>query len=266
MFKAISKSHFWAIAQNTTLAIAVVIGLSQSAKADDTKIPETLQVSCNPFATSEVDAQCNSNLDLENESEQIAQRRGRRRKSKVEGYYAGGSLGAFFASDVDDVEANNAFGGSLFGGIKFNKYFSADVEFIGALGDFEDVEVTGGDDIELDYSGFGFYINPRAELPLFQLAGSSASIYISPGIGISQSNVGVDFNQPLNEGATFEISELDASQIGFSFQIKGGIKVPVSRTINVFGQVRYVTLPTDDFLVDDSLKFFSTEAGVSLNF
>ena len=266
MFKAISKSHFWAIAQNTTLAIAIVLGLSQGAKADDTKVSETLQVSCDPFVISEANAQCNSNLDADLQGDQIAQRRGRRRKSKVEGYYAGGSLGAFFASDVDDVEANNAFGGSLFGGIKFNKYFSADIEVIGALGDFEEVEVASGNDIELDYSGFGFYINPRAELPLFQLAGSSASIYISPGIGISQSNVSVDFNQPLNQGATFEISEIDASQIGFSFQVKGGVKVPVSRTINLFGQVRYVTLPTDDFLVDDSLNFFSTEAGVSLNF
>ncbi len=266
MFKAISKSNLWLIARNATLAVAVVLGLSQGAKAEDTKIYETLQVSCNPFAKSNVDAQCSSNLDIKPEAEQIAQRRGRRRKSRVEGYYAGGSLGIFFPSDIDDLETNNAFGGSIFGGIKFSKYFSTDIEVFAATGDFEDVEVEDADSIELDYTGFGFYINPRAELPLFNLAGSSASIYLSPGIGLSLTNIPVDFNQPLNPGAQLEISEIDATQIGFSFQVKGGVKIPVSRAINVFGQVRYAILPTDDLLIEDNLNLFSAEAGISFNF
>lgn len=268
MFKTIFKGNFGAVAQNTALAIAILLGLSQGAKAEDIKPKETIEVSCNPFAIDVSDSQCDSNSSIEPEPEQIAQRRGRRRKSRVEGYYAGGSLGVFFPNDIEDEETNNAFGGSIFGGIRFSRYFSADIEAFGAFGDFEDAtdDDPNTEDVELDYSAIGFYINPRAELPLFQIAGSFASIYISPGIGISQSNISVDFNTPLNQGATFEISEIDATQLGFSFQIKGGVKVPISRTINVFGQVRYATLPTDDFLLDDSLNLFSTEAGVSFNF
>ena len=266
MFKAVLQRNFWSIAKNTTLAIAIVLGLSQGAKAEEIETQDTIEVSCNPFASEISESECNRDLSVESQPEQIAQRRGRRRKSRVEGYYAGASLGIFFPNDLDDVETNNGFGGSVFGGVKFNKYFSADLEVFGAFGDFEDIEVDNGEDIELNYSGFGFYINPRAELPLFQLAGSTATAFISPGIGISSSTIEVDFNQALNPDSVLDISETDGTQLGFSFQVKGGIKIPVSSTINLFGQVRYAILPTDDFLVEDSLNLFSTEGGVSFNF
>lgn len=267
MFSSISKSNPWFIVQNLSLTVAVVLGTSLDAQAENTKTYETLQVSCNPFTTDTTHTQCNSDLLVKPEAETIAQRRGRRRKSKVEGYYAGGTLGIFFPSDLDDLlETNNAFGGSAFGGVKFSKYFSTDIEVFGALGDFEDLEVTDSNNIELDYSGFGFYINPKAELPLFDLAGSSATIYLSPGIGLSSTTISVDFGQDLANEAELDFQEVDGTQIGFSFQIKGGAKIPVSSSINLIAQVRYAILPTEDFLVDDSLKVFSTEGGLSFNF
>ncbi|MEM8832362.1 MAG: outer membrane beta-barrel protein [Cyanobacteria bacterium P01_G01_bin.19] len=268
MFKSISNCNLWTIAQNATLAVAVVLGFSLSAKAEDNKTYKTLEVSCNPFTTGELAAECNSDLGIQSETQLIAQRRGRSRKSKVDGYYAGATLGAFFPSDLDDIlEADTGFGGSFFGGVKFNKYFSADIEVFGASGDFEDIPIPGGSDIESTYSGFGLYINPKAELPVFKLAGSAASVYISPGIGVSVSNVEVDFGDNIADDDVVLFSqETDATQTSISFQIKGGVKVPVSKNISVIGQLRYVSLPTEDFLVDDNLNFFSTEAGVSFNF
>ncbi|NJL53443.1 MAG: hypothetical protein HC930_17070 [Hydrococcus sp. SU_1_0] len=103
---------------------------------------------------------------------------------------------------------------------------------IGAVGDFENVG-----SIELDYSGFGLYINPRAELPLFEIANSPASIFISPGIGLSLTTISVDFGQNLaNDSDVFNFREIDATQISFSFQVKGGVKIPVTNSINIIGQ------------------------------
>ena len=142
MYKSILKRNLWMIAQNATLAVAVVLGFSLSAKAEDTKTYETLQVSCSPFASSSLDSHCESNSVMESEAEQIAQRRGRNRKSKVDGYYGGLTVGVGFGSGELDLEVdgldNPEYGGSFlisfFEGIKFNKNLSADLEFLLAFG------------------------------------------------------------------------------------------------------------------------------------
>ncbi|MDJ0589156.1 MAG: outer membrane beta-barrel protein [Pleurocapsa sp. MO_226.B13] len=292
MFKAISKSNLWIIARNTTLAAAVVLGLSQGAKADDTKTYETLQVSCNPFASNKIDAQCSSNLDIKPEAEQIAQRRGRRRKSRVQGYYAGFGLGVGFPSgeidfgdieeiEFDDPEYDTAFIGNIFGGIKFTKNLAADLEFFLALGGVDSdslddafnqlvasVGAEGGLETDGDFSAFALYINPRFELPLS--SNGKFNVYVSPGIGISQTNVNFEAQSDIvdfvdDEGNDLNIdTDEDASNTGFTFQIKGGASVAFSDTLGAFAQVRYTSLPTDDDF--DSINIFGTDAGLKFSF
>ena len=138
------------MAQNATLAVAVVLGFSLNAQAEDTKTYQTLQVSCNPFISSNL-AKCDSNslsiAELENQI--VAQsRRGRRKgprsKGNIDGYYGGFSIGVGLANgeiDFDDGSPNpeyaNGFVGSVFGGIKFSNNFSADLEFLLARGGFD---------------------------------------------------------------------------------------------------------------------------------
>ena len=332
MFKSISKRNLWTVAKNATLTVAVVLGFSVAAKAEDTKNIETLQVSCNPFASSELNTQCNSNSSIDSQGDQIAQtRRGRRRKSKVQGYYGGFSLGVGFpsggvtpqsdiinvlegaATDADvgsgfsEIEYNTGFNGSVFGGINFSKNLAADLEFQAGFGsgdadnfnsDFDqlfdvfrnpeggviDPIATGDLNAEVDYSSFALYINPRFNLPVSE----KFSVFVSPGIGLSQTNVNykADSNAQFNEnfgtliGVDQEVvdtvnreleeldSDRDSSRTGISFQIKAGASYQISDTIGIFGQFRYATLPTEsnDEFDPDSLNAFSTQGGLTFNF
>ena len=285
------------VAKNTTLAAAVVLGFSQGAKAEKIKDTqyETLKVSCDPFfLNSSSECQFNS---VQSESELIAQRRGRRRKSKVQGYYAGFGLGVGFPSgevdagegdvegiDFDNPEYTTAFIGNLFGGIRLTKNIAADLEFLVALGgvdsdSFEDsfnelassAGIEGSLETDGDFSSVAIYINPRFELPLSQTG--KFNIYISPGIGLSQTNVNFessgDFSDPSN---TLDLSELnsaanfdeDASNTGVTFQIKGGASLLFTDTLGAFAQARFSTLPTDDGF--DSINIFGIDAGLKFNF
>ncbi len=270
------------MAQNATLAVAVVLGFSVSAKAEDVKTYETLQVSCNPFSDSELNAQCASNLSIQSQETQVAQarRRPRKRKSKVAGYYGGFSLGVGFPDGGVEVtnsegtefptpEYDTGFAGSIFGGISFTKNLSADIELLLGIGNLDtdelndfvnegNFDIVGEYEADGDYSAFAFYINPRFELPLTE--SGSFSLYASPGIGISQTNV--NFNAE-DEGVE-NTRDIDDSSTGFTYQIKGGVTVAISETIGVFGQLRYASLPTDEDV--DTINLFSTEAGLKFNF
>ena len=277
------KNNFFRTTKNTAIAIAIVLGFSIGAKAENTKNIEALQVSCNPFAVNNLDIECNSNLNIEPQAEQIAQgRRGRKRKSKVDGYYGGFSLGLGFPSgevgvgnDTDvqfpQPEYSNGFVGSLFGGVKLNKNLGADLEFLLSLGgvdsdeldDFTNdpangIDIVGNFDSEGDYSAFALYLNPRFELPLNE--NGSLNLYASPGIGISQTNV----NFTTDDDGEGNLSDIDSSTIGFTYQVKGGASFLISDTTGIFGQLRYASLPTDDN--NDSINTFSVETGVKFNF
>ena len=308
------------IAKNTTLAMAVAFGFSLSAKAEDIKTYETLQIPCNHSARDSINIQCNSNSSVESESKTIAQtRRGRRRKSKVQNYYGGFSLGVGFPSgeitlpsEETEIEFSTGFAGSVFGGVKLNKNFGAELEFALGLGnadadDFnqsindeldsirelaasipDTVSVNGDFEADADYSTFALYLSPRFDLPISERFG----IFVSPGIGLSQTNVNyeVDSDVSVNRTGSSGNPELDAefdetadefnntfeelntdrdsSRTGVSFQIKAGASYQISNTIGIFGQVRYVTLPTEsnDEFETDNLNSFSTQAGLTFNF
>ena len=211
---------------------------------------------------------------------------GRRRKSKVQGYYAGFGLGAGFPSggleggieglEFDSPEYNTAFLGNLFGGIKFTRNLAADLEFLLALGGVDtdslddafnsflnEQEVEGSLETDGDYSAFALYINPRFELPLS--SSGNFNVFASPGIGISQTNVNFEAQSDIPAIGDDNINEdEDASSTGVSFQIKGGASYAFSDTLGAFAQVRYITLPTDDDF--DSINMFGADAGLKFNF
>ena len=318
------------IAKNTTLAVAIVCGFSLSAKAEDIKTYETLQVSCNPFTSDSINSQCSSNSSVESEADLIAQNRrgrGRRRKSKVQNYYAGFGIGAMlpsgevsFGTEEGNVDFSTGFAGSIFGGLNFSKNIGAELEFLLGFGggdtdDFEqsvddaiapfidEIEVInnqlaalsdlslnfdGEFESSLDYSVFALYASPRFNLPVSE----RFSVFISPGIGLSQTNVNLEtdnsfsfsrsgssgdpqldaeLDQTIIEGnadLAAVATDRDSSKTGISFQIKAGASFLISETIGIFGSVRYVTLPTEsnDEFDSDSLNSFATQAGLTFNF
>lgn len=290
MLRSISISNVAKITKNITLAMAIVLGFSLSTKAEETKTYKTLEVSCNPFFSYDLNSECNSNLAVESETDLISQtRRGRRRKSRVQGYYGGFSLGIGFPSgELDAEEAqteefqfsnpeyDTAFVGSLFGGIKFTRSISADLEFLLALGGvdsdsldsaFNDfaagLGLEGSLNTDGDFSAFALYINPRFELPLSR--NGSFNVYISPGIGLSQTNVNFEAVSDFTALGDDNINiNQDASNTGVTFQVKGGASFAFSDTIGAFAQARFTTLPTDDGF--DSINIFGADAGLKFNF
>jgi hypothetical protein len=95
------------------------------------------------------------------------------------------------------------------------------------------------------YGVAAIFINPRFILP-FEDRPNSASLFVSPGIGISQLGIGDS-----------DITIMDDAR--FTWQIKSGISFPVSHKVELFGQLRYVS-QAEEFTVD----FFGTEIGVNL--
>jgi opacity protein-like surface antigen len=287
MITAIAKSNLGIIFKNISIAAVLVFGLAQTAQADQTNNHQDLYLACNPAIDQGSNLNCSFNpqpIEIKQGSDtQIAQgTRGRRRKSKVDGYYGGFSGGIGFASgdsatDSDresfgedySAEYTNSFDGSLFGGIKFSKNLSADLEFFLALGglDTEDTENFLSDNnvtanVDGDFSAFALYANPRFELPLTK--DDKLSLYISPGIGLSQTNANASIEDASGEGVQVSNVEVDESGTGISFQIKGGAEYQISDTMDIFAQARYVTLPTGGDL--ESIKIFGIDGGLKFNF
>jgi hypothetical protein len=303
MIRAIAKSelksNFGLILKNLSIAAVLILGLSQAAKAEKPNDRADLNVSCNPFLNYDLNSGCSFDREVaeisQGEDTQIAQtRRGRRRKSKVQGYYGGFSAGIGFPSGtagedeefVDEEtgisvvapDYTTSFDGSIFGGIKFTKNIGADLEFLLALGGIsDDLENSINDGIannpdlaasgvttqvDGDFSAFAFYINPRFELPLGE--DGKFSVYASPGIGLAQTNVNVTADVVAEGQDTIPVVNQDASNTGISFQVKGGANYLISDTTGIFGQVRYANLPTEEGY--DSISIFGVETGLTFNF
>jgi opacity protein-like surface antigen len=283
-----TKSNLGIIFKNASIAGALVFGLAQTAQADQNNKYQDLNISCNPAIDQTSQLNCSFNPQpteiKQGDDTEIAQgTRGRRRKSKVDGYYGGfsGGIGfaggssateeeqaAFSSFDVGDTgEYTNSFDGSLFGGIKFSQNISADLEFFLALGGLETEKVenlfrdNGAEgNVEGDFSAVALYANPRFELPI--TGDDKLSLYISPGIGLSQTNVNLKIEGLSSVDVPDE--DTDESQTGISFQVKGGAEYQISDTMDIFAQARYVTLPTGGDL--DSINIFGLDGGLKFNF
>ena len=242
-------------------------------------VAEDFQVSDNNLAcTSELEntenSQLNSECDRATLKTDIADARDNesssdriRRKSRTDtksdsdglGGYVGATLGVFFLdldesagfftgndTDVDDA----AFGSSLFAGVRFNRFLATDVEFGGFVGDVDsDLDEDEG------YTFGALFLNPRFILPL-GTERNSLSLFLSPGIGVSQITSSVE-----DEIDDFDRTTFIEDDTRFTWQVKGGVSVPVSQKFSVLGQARYASQTGDD-----AIDYFATEVGVSFGF
>ncbi len=213
------------------LAIILATGFPIVAQAEETNKYENYQVACDNSA------EC-SNFDINYEqqadAEQVAQtRRTRtrrtRRSSRDSKFHIGGHLAPFFPFDS---ELDVGFGGGIFGGYKFTKNFSLEIDVY---------DYFGGTEVDdLGYNLFGaaasgvyrYHLNPN----------SSRSPYIFAGLGVG---VGI-------ANATGDVADdaddagIDTSATGFLLQGKGGVGYPITDNIHLFGQTRFFNIFLDD--------------------
>ena len=159
--------------------------------------------------------------------------------NRIKGY-VGGSLGAFFPTEyLGFIDINTGFGASFYGGAKFNKYFATDIE-IALLGGETELS-------DINYGVFAAFINPRFIIPLTD-DNNGISLFLSPGIGISQASIG-----------NSDVILLDDYR--FTWQAKAGVSIPVSKRLSTFAQVRYVSQTEED-----TIDFLGTEIGLNFEF
>jgi Outer membrane protein beta-barrel domain len=231
-----------------TIALAIILatGLPLAAQAQDTNSHESLKVSC------QSGVKCNdfNNVNFQGQGDEIAQtgrtRRTRTRRTRSSSsssdskIYAGGTLGLFFPSSVDDfnvrvtangnstlqsVDPSTGYGGSIYGGYKFSDLIGADAEAVLYFGN--------ADPLDGSYSSLSFFVGPRFTYTLDETNDKSLYIFASPGIGVGNVNFGGDLGDALGD---------DDSGTGFALQAKAGVGYPLSDKIDLIGQARYTNI------------------------
>ena len=219
--------------KTTVLASILALAFPYAVKAETVNVQgyEDYQVSC-----SEAGACNNFDVSYEEAGDEVAQyrrNRTRTRRTRTTGnrlfkdYYVGGSAGLLFGDGLD-----LGFQGSVFGGTWYNENIGADLEFTFGFAGFEDVEVPGGEDIEVDDNAtiLGFFFNPRFQ---YQFDNSNITAFVSPGIGLGYADA------------------FDDSDTEFAFQVKAGASYPLKENLNGFIQGRYQTTSVfDPFTVE----------------
>lgn len=152
------------------------------------------------------------------------------RRNDVYGY-AGLTLGAFYP---DNEDAETGGGSVLFVGGRWNRYFATDLEIIRFVGAEELFDP--------DYYVWAFTINPRLIIP-FNNNYNSATIFVSPGVGVS---IVTDFYD---------------SETSLAWQVKGGFTIPIGNKFNIILQGRYISQ-----FEEEAEGAVSTELGFSVNF
>lgn len=245
----------------TGMASCIVLGISNAASARDIESYEDYKQYCSSYAyqykVQSPDCDRYQEIYQEQYNRELNIQQPTRRNLEqdeetnvgIDGY-VGGTLGLFFPND--DL-VNTDFGGSIYAGIKFNKYVATDLEISRFGGDVE-----GSDTISsLASDTYGLttiFINSRFILPL-ENKSNSVSLYISPGIGISQ----LDSRFELADNLDLVFSD----DTRFTWQIKSGVSIPVSRKLDIFGQLRYVDRAGDD---KNAFNYFATEIGINFQF
>ena len=199
-----------------------------------------------------------SQIDDRNKDSTPTKRITRQKSDGISGY-AGTTLGIYFP-DIDEdsdiflgsnTDINDGFGGSLFGGVKFNRYVAADLEFMTFTGDIDS-------DLNVDdenYTVTSVFLNPRFILPLND-SDNSLDLFFSPGLGISTLNSRVE-----DEVGDFDSTTTIEDDTRFTWQVKGGASVPISSQFSILGQLRYASQTGDD-----AIDYFGTELGVEFDF
>ena len=147
--------------------------------------------------------------------------------------YAGGTLGIFFVSeldgieiieedlDIDAIDPNTGFGGSIYAGYRFSHILGADIEGYVFGG--------GAEPEDSNFSSAGVFINPRFFLPLGSNSLKAPYVFASPGVGLT----GIGFGDEIED----IVEEPDSS---FAFQLKAGGGLPLSESFDIIAQIRYV--------------------------
>lgn len=183
------------------------------------------------------------------------------------GGYAGVTLGGYFP-DIDedrpvfqgnDTDIDAGFGSSLFAGIRFNPYFGTDLEFNGFAG-----EIDSDLDEDENYFVSGIFLNPRFTLPFSTDKKNPFALFLSPGIGVSQlaSSVEDEIDSDIEgDDDDFDRTTIIEDDTRFTWQIKGGVSIPVSSKFSIIPQLRYASQTGDN-----SVDYFGTEVGVKFDF
>ena len=236
------------------LAFGLPLAAEAQMTTETSESYENYQVSCNSETYDPANPECDSfNVNYEAESEstgydEYSQRRTRRsRRSRTPDYkyYAGGNLGLFFPGG----DADTGFGFSILGGRQFNKYFSADLEFL---------FYGGGTEIdELGYNNLGVLVNAKGQYPFNQNKTNSVYIYGAGGIG---------YGRVADTGDVADARDdigIEVSDGGFAFQFKAGLGYPLKDNVDLFGQFRYLNISVDDSFDNDA---FSLDLGAKFKF
>lgn len=244
----------------TAIACSAVAFLPIAVQGQEIKTLEDYLKQCVGESEAEPNPECErlreaneSPVESDDEAELVTES-----KSGISGY-AGGTLGIFFP-DIDESRPiftgdnvdldDTAFGSSLFVGIRFNRYLATDLELSGFVG-----ELDSDLDEDEDYTLGALFLNPRFILPLTSKQ-NSLSLFLSPGIGISQLVSSVE-----DEIDDFDRTTFIEDDVRFTWQIKGGVSVPVSSKFSILGQVRYANQTGDE-----TVDYFGTELGVNFDF
>lgn len=225
--------------QTMVLAALLSLAMPLAAKAQ-TEDSRTYQTSCADFCDR---LNVNQNVSQTEATPTIADSfdeepfRSRRdsggNQSLTKRIYGGATLGAFFLSeldgieiieedlDIDAIDPETGFGGSLYGGYRFSHILGVDLEGYIFGGDAEPEDSS--------FSSAGVFINPRFFLPLGSNSLKAPYLFASPGAGF----VGVGFGDEIED----IVEDPDTS---FAFQIKAGGGLPLSESFDVIGQIRYV--------------------------
>lgn len=265
--------------KTAVLAIILATGLPVAVQAQDVNDYENYRVACDSGA------ECNDfQVNYEqSDGDKVAQtRRTRPRRTRSSSldskYYVGGTLGAFFPSEIDDfqvgvvgpgnvtnletVDPGAGFGGSVYGGYQFSELIGADIEAFVFGG--------GAEPFDSSYTSYGFFINPRFTYTIDPNNDRSIYVFASPGIGLAGVNFGDDLSDALGDDSD--------SGTGFALQVKAGAGYPVSDSIDIIAQARYFNafsaIETTQFgqggtvseTEDKGFNAFSIEAGANFKF
>lgn len=236
----------------TTILTTIILGFPISVFAQESEVPRE--------RTAGLSSQLDYELDNRNK-DSIPRERRTRKKQKSGGIsgYVGATLGVFFPdfdedSDIfsgSDTDIKDGSGGSLFAGIKFNRYLATDLEFVAFAGDIDS-------DLDVDdenYTVTSIFLNPRFILPLNN-KDNSLDLFISPGIGFSTLISNVE-----DEIGDFDRTTSIEDETRFAWQLKGGASIPISSKLSILGQLRYASQTGDD-----AIDYFATEVGVEFDF
>ncbi len=246
-----------------TMTLAALLSLAKplAAKAK-TEDPNAYQTSCEDLCDR---LNVSQNEAIPTIADSFDEEPSRRRRDSggnqtlTKRIYGGVTLGAFFLSeldgieiieedlDIDAIDPETGFGGSLYAGYRFSHILGADIEGYIFAGDAEPEDSS--------FSSAGVFVNPRFFLPLGSNSLKAPYLFASPGVGF----VGVGFGDEIED----LVEDPDTS---FGFQIKAGGGLPLSKSFDVIGQIRYVEalgIYEEENGDDSNLSTVGLEVGVN---